>query len=274
MLSTYQKVATILHLCLAFSLMLWLLFDPFMGEHFRIRSDLLLIENVRGDEALSEKVDPEEKALLVYNRHLWEKLDPKEKQKIQDLEKQLLDQLQAPFWQKLSLAFRNFFFKTSLFALAWIFFSIVICILCLKGKKGAQKAVILLPLIVLLFAIDQASEEQTHAKPLFPTEEEIQHLYLKQPASIDGARYGTTFTEERESLLRGFDLYLIETWAHQTPSTDPEIFKKQKAEGLFAFNLARIQTPPQPSSESSALLLLYLLWNTGLAIILWRTSPS
>ena len=74
---------------------------------------------------------------------------------------------------------------------------------------------------------------------------------------------------QREELLHGFDLFLIEKWAHEIPSSDPDLFRKQKIRGEFAFNLARLENSTSPaSSQHSTLLLLYFLWNGALTIVL------
>ena len=43
-MTTGQRVFVILHLCLAFSLICWVLAGPFMGEYFRYKSQLLMYE--------------------------------------------------------------------------------------------------------------------------------------------------------------------------------------------------------------------------------------
>ena len=45
---TSQRLMAIGQLCLVFSLMLWYMIQPFMGEYFALRSRMLLYEYVMG----------------------------------------------------------------------------------------------------------------------------------------------------------------------------------------------------------------------------------
>src|SRR4051812_38869550 len=52
---TPQRLMAIGQLCLAFSLMLWYLTQPFMGEYFALRSRMLLYEYVMGTSDWTEQ---------------------------------------------------------------------------------------------------------------------------------------------------------------------------------------------------------------------------
>lgn len=267
MLTPFQKTLVIVHLCLAFSVLLWVLFDPFLGQHFRLRGDILLIENLRGDKALQEKVGPQEKEKLTQDNALWSSLEPAIQESILAAEESLIAQIHAPFWEKTYSGLSQLLVKTPFFELAWILFSLLIGILCLKGNAGAKRASFILPLIVVLYGLNQAQKREKEAKTLYPTEEEIVKNHLKRPLSDD-------LIAQREELLHGFDLYLIEKWAQDIPSPDPALYKKQVSKGAFAFNLAQIEQKitegfqPPARNEHSALLLMYFMWNLILTIVL------
>lgn len=271
MLTTFQKTLVIVHLCLAFTVLLWVLFDPFLGQHFRIRGDILLIENLRGDKELQEKVSVQDREILEQNNALWHNLEPEIRSRILAAENNLIAQIHAPFWQKAYTGFNQLLVKTPFFELVWIFFSLFIGILCLKGNEGAKRASFILPLIVMLYAVDQAQKGEKGAQNPYPTEKEIIEKYLKHPLSDD-------LLTQKQELLYGFDLYLIEKWAHEAPSATPTAFKKQVIKGAFAFNLAQVeqrvatgfQTPVR--NEHSALLIIYFMWNFFLAIALIRNN--
>lgn len=273
MLTKTQKMLVITQLCLAFSLALWVLFDPFMGEHFRIRGDLLLIENIQGNESLISRVDPSYKERLLSHQSLFNSLEETGKNQILLDQQQLLSYIEAPFLDKLARGFYHLLVKTPFFEIAWIFFSIVISILCLKEKEGAKAALFLLPLTVVLYGIDLKDRPLDKISRLYPTEQEISELYLKQPLSSD-------LQKQKAELLHGFDLFLITKYAQEVPESDYLAFNKQKDKGEFFFNLAQLKERQQlnyshgATSEHSALLLLYMIWNLGLAAYLNKTGDS
>ena len=227
MLTKTQKMLVITQLCLAFSLALWILFDPFMGEHFRIRGDLLLIENIQGDSALAARVEPLYRDRLLGQQALFHSLNNEEQRQIHAGRTLLQSRIETPFSQKALAGLYYFLVKTPFFELAWIFFSIVISILCLKGRDGAKAALFLLPLTVILYAADAGYRNSSQTKNLFPSEEELVTGYLKQPLSAD-------LSLQKAELQRGFDLYLVEKWAKTPPQTIRWNFKSKRREENFS----------------------------------------
>ncbi len=180
--------------------------------------------------------------------------------------------------KKTGTSWTHEFGKTPSFALAWIFFSLVISLLLLFHIEGAKAAVWILPLLVVGYGYFLYASPQTAPPGLFPSEQYVRETYLLEEEN----------TSQREQLLQGWHHYVIHEWAHQTPSADPALYDQQLDEGLFAFNIARLQwiwagkgdevvvagftTPP-----SAFRVLTYLLWNLIFAWMINRrekNSPS
>lgn len=172
----------------------------------------------------------------------------------------------------LSQVGRLFFVETSSFALAWIFFSVLICFLLLFNIEGAKTVVWILPLLVVGFAYFLYTSPPPQRVGLFPTEHYVRENYL------NGEEEGLS---PREQLLQGWHLYLIHEWAHVTPSDDPVVFEQQLDHGLFAFNIARLEWIAEGkgdevvqaafSSPPSLLRVFsYFLWNLLFAWLINR----
>jgi hypothetical protein len=170
-----------------------------------------------------------------------------------------------------------FFHKTPPFALAWLFFSLLICFLLLFHIEGAAVSVWLLPLIVLGYAYFLYDAPKKARESLFPSEEYVLTTYVK--SAENNAR------GQRESLLLGWHRYLVQEWAHELPSDKPQVFQQQLDKGLFAFNVARLKWMLQgkgdevilagfAASHSQLRLGCYFFWNLGFAWIINRKERS
>jgi hypothetical protein len=257
---TPARVIAIIQLCLAFSLLFWQASQPFMGDLFRIKSHMLIYQDVMGLSKLAETTQ-EDQERLERNVQRFKALPEGLKHSIEEQYDSLQNQLNDTFKQKLESLIHLFAFRISRFELEWIFFSIIISILLLKRIEGARHAAWLLPFIVLFFLWDNQKHHQPkrNENRLFPTEQEIIQNYLKKPLSAD-------ILTQREELILGWNLYLIQEWVQVVPSQNPAAFQKQVEEGEFLFNVSRL-TKDHLNSQSSFektpffLLWLYLGWN-------------
>lgn len=254
---TPARILAIVQLCLAFSLFAWQGSQPFMGDLFRVKSEMLVYQDIMGIETplLTET------QRLKRNHTRFEALPHFSKQLIIHQYALLENHLQDSFLYKLKKSMRIFASELSPYEIAWILLSIVIPILLLKKIEGAQQAIWLLPLVTILFALDNGISPQSLSEnsQSFPNEEIIVNNYLKQPLSA-------SILEQREQLIKGWKLFLIEEWAHEIPSSDPEQFILQAEAGEFAFTINRLKTASFKEYNYRAplpvfLLALYVIWN-------------
>lgn len=247
------RLAAIVQLCLAFTLLAWQGSLPFMGELFATKYKLLVYQHLMGKkiEGHADRfaVLPERKQILEEYAFLQSDLD-------------------TPFLTKIKRAFKGMW-DLPLFEKAWIFFAILISIFLLKRVEGAAHIVWILPLLALAYAIENRLQgrplEKTAEEQLFPSEALILQKYVGEPLK-------PSIVEQHEQLQRGWQIYLIKEWAKEEPSPDNQSFLKQVEKGDFAFNLARIQALkelPQhkPKQEPISLLALYLFWNLSFCLI-------
>lgn len=256
---TPKRILAIIQLCLAFSLILWYVSQPFMGEYFSLKSRMLLYEYAMGTSEINSSANGERFSLL----------SPAQQQSILTDYKALQKQASRPFLTKLTDGFSILLIKVPPFELAWMFFSVVIAILLLLKVEGAQPVTWLIPLIALAFGLDnQFSGTAKSIDPdatLFPSEQTIVEQYLKEPLS-------SSWSKQQEQLAHGWNQYLIDQWS-------PE---KQLEEGKFNFTLARLQKLngqqqkewlfPFNEKRHPFILLSYLLWSVFFAWTMTRPS--
>lgn len=246
---TSARVLSIIQLCLGLISLLSVLQFPFMGALYYYKSEMLLYEQLLGRKGED-------------NSHFLS-LPKKDQSNLLTKYSELASLRDEGFLLKLSKMFTLLKSYLSIYELIWILLSISIPIMLLLKTEGAIQAAWLLPLITLIFAIDNQINGITVKGPeaFFPAEGEIIFKYLKRPL-------GASLKEQQEDLKLGWKIYLVEEWAKETPSNDEGLFQKQADKGLFAFNYNRVnkQTPFSYSSyfrekRSPATLIAFLIWN-------------
>lgn len=260
-IATPKRVASILQLILGLSVLLWLLFDPFMGEHFRLKEELILIQNLRGDETLKVSLSQDAQEKLSRNHRRFLSL-PTTRQRELDEKAHLIEwHMATPFISKALKGVSSFLFRTPFITLLWIALSVFLPIACLKKVSWAPKATLLLPLLVLAYAYALYATAKPYKSP-FPSEAEI--------VSFLDAPLGNSVDEQMEGLKKGWQLYLIHMWAKETPSQDTEIFKSQVESGEYAFNLSLAERKGEDCPPSILTILAYFFWNMSYSLIMVR----
>lgn len=248
-IATPARIAAIIQLCFAFSLLLWIVSMPFLGDLFAIKSERLLSQELLSKPALMETLSlPEQEAIKLYDESLKEKL-------------------QLSFSEKLKASMQLLFFQTAPFEQAWLFFSFLLPLLLLLRIEGAVQACWLLPILAMAYATDNLSYTPLPKNnldiSLFPTEAVLIQNYLKAPLS-------DSIAEQQKELTKGWKNYLVIEWASEAVSSNPEIYLTQVEKGEFAFNAKRLKMrslkgllaiEKEPERQSLAILGLYLAWN-------------
>lgn len=217
-LPTPQRVLAIMQLCTAFTLIMWYVGQPFMGEYFRLHSRMIVYEYVLGTSG---------KGKMVNNGERFTEL-PKDKQEmiLHDYKK-IQNYAQRSIFSKIVDGVNVLFLEIPAFEVAWIFFSIVITILLLKKVEGARYAVWILPLLVLGYVIDNRTSgilpKASPDEALFPTEQMIVQ------GSLDP-------TQEYVQLQKGWKKYLITHWLPKGKAK-----AKNVEEAEFHFTVARLE---------------------------------
>ena len=131
------------------------------------------------------------------------------------------------------------------FAKAWIFFSLVIGILLLLQIEGAAELTWLIPLITLMFCLENTRFGKDPIDPvdrsLFPTERQL----IQQNPHPSGLPM--SISEQKEQLNQGWQNYLVTQWAKEDPSELPEVFAQQVEKGAYQFHLTRLLKKIDPS---------------------------
>lgn len=261
-IATPARIAAIIQLCLAFSLSLWIISKPFMGDLFVIKSERLLSQELLGKPTLMEKLPvSDQEQIKVYDETLKQKL-------------------RLNFFEKLKASMQLLFIQTAPFEQAWILFSFLIPLLLLLRIEGAVHACWLLPILALGYAADNQVNAPLPGRnrdlDIFPTETLLVQSYLNRPLS-------DSIAEQKRELKEGWKNYLIIEWTNEAISNDPQDFLAQLEKGEFLFNVARLKNrklqgllavEKGPERQSLGILGLYLAWNILFASLVRQSLQS
>lgn len=264
-----QRLMAIGQLCLAFSLIIWYMAQPFMGEYFTLHSRMLLYEYAMGTSDVL-KARPSQEGRWERQIERFKNLPENERQLVINDYQSLQNYAKRPITQKMGDGLRILLLRVPAFEQAWIFFSILIAILILLKREGAKQAAWLLPLLVMAYMLDNLSTGDSHTPPpdqfLFPSEHVIIEHYLSEP-------FASHPLEQKEQLEKGWQHYLIKNW-----SSNQEKSENMLEDAEFNFTLARLHALHTQSLAkllgsfhkklNPFLLLLYLLWNLLFACVM------
>lgn len=221
-----QRLGAILQLCISFSLFLWYLFQPFMGEYFELRSRLLIYEYAMGTNELIAQRN-EQAAALQEHKARFAQLPENEKEWILNDYRYIQQYAQRPAWQKVKDGIGTVLFEIPPFEMAWIVFSITIAILLLLQVEGSRQAVWLIPLIAAAYIADNhLSSPPFYQSPdhiLFPSEEYLISQFVEDPLAANPLI-------QKEQLEKGWATYLAQNWSQTGDAL----------EGEFNFTIARL----------------------------------
>jgi hypothetical protein len=247
------RICAIIQLCIAFSILLWEMAQPFTGELFRQKSNALLYEEVIDNPKFASLPQEQQSQILAHYDAV-------------KIEKQ------RSFEAKVAAAADRMLFHGSVFKRSWLLFSIILPIFLLKRREGALAALWILPLLALCYAVDnQRSGTRfiSQEAQLFPSEKEIVEKYVAGGLSPH-------IFEQQEQLRTGWKHYLVQEWLEERPSHDPQLFEQQAQEGAFAFALARLEKRQLDNARKARLpiqqehpliLGIYLFWNVLFALV-------
>lgn len=211
-MSCYKKAFILLHLCLACTYLCWLVILPYVKEIVSYKSHISLYESV------------------LSKRQLLTCLSDEDQRVIQEGYSQMGQHRPASFWNQFGQAFWT---ETPPFALAWLFFSLVIPILFLFSIEGAALSAWILPCIVVGYGGFLFETTPKHSEGIFPKEQYVLENYVNQDGKISRSK--------RDQLILGWHRYLIQEWAQESPLVDPSLYQEQLDKGFFAFNVARLK---------------------------------
>ncbi len=236
-------------LCLAFMMLVWYAFFPFMGELYHYRSRLFLAQTVTGDVSLVSYVPEKEKdatkrRLLRYQT-LYQALPAYRQEAVLKDIRHYETKLSTPWQAKVKSSLAIFLHHLPPFQVAWIMFSLVICLTILYRVEGAAPMAWILPFLSLCTVL----ENQSTTPPLSHIEERF-------------------FPDEK---IDDVEHFLLKNFGQEGGHLD---------EAAFAFNLERLEALRKDSGYESAylfrsrkplpLLLLFFSWNLIFAYIIMK----
>jgi hypothetical protein len=248
------RVIVIMQLCCVFTFLVWEGVYAFSKSSLAKKAQIELFEYVLdpSQEEFREQL-PRSEATLLKNKLANLQATPPES-----------------FLSKVGSTIHYYFFEVSPWFQAWTFFALISCFCFLYRIKGAPIAVWVLPLTMVGYIYFHHFTEKPKAHDsAFPSEAHLVKTYLEKPL-------GKSLGEQKKGLEKAWQFYLIDRWAHETPSHDLNLFEKQVAKGKFFFIVANLKkdfpdtiatfTSPLFAKAPLALVLLYLIWNLFFAL--------
>lgn len=275
------RIVVILHLSFVFWYLLWVCLQPTAIDYWEKETHLELYEYAMGNFDIPHEMHDEERVeaegLKQRNQARFLALSPEMREEIQEGHAHVKYKPSPPFKQRFEEVVQLLAYHVPPFVRAWIFFSLATCLMLLLHIEGALQAAWILPVVIAAYSyvnfyFGMEPIPQVDAD-LFPSEKVIVEKYLKEPLS-------SKISAQRDQLMRGWHLYLVQVWAEAAPSSDPQQFQKQVEEGEYRFNLKRITLRNQSKhadashrlneKESPILLALYMIWNLFFALFVNR----
>lgn len=257
LISRKSRLFLIIHLCLTLSLFLWLVFYPFMGRYFYLKSDLLLVESLMGEDNTLAALSPEKAQNNLSKKKLFKELfralSPEEKLIITERHHEIEHALNTSVYSTKATPSSSFFYW-----LIWTAFSTAGTVMMLRENKKGAALLLTLPFICL----GVLSAGSTEA--IGPLEELI--VYEKKFSPLPS-----------EDLEVAWKKYLIEAWAGERPSMNTETFQQQGLKGEFQFQLAWAKklTPFNPFASPGIKLTLFLLaWSLWTALLTFQIKKN
>lgn len=265
----HVRLCAIVQLCLTCSWMLLLFLAPFTGEHFAIRSDLLLFEHVTG---IGEgRFIPKE--TLQASQERFAKLSKAQQHVILEGYRYLENAAQMPASSRVKRALWLLTHQEAPFLQAWFVAGMVLPILLLLRREGSVRALWILPLITGLYACSHflysVQDTPSADAALFPTEEQLR--VYEDPA--------VTYTSSFERMKDAWQRYLVRYFSPSTPLLETAF---SIAEAEYQFTLARVLakiTHPTHMSHtfpkrSNLFLALFLGWHLLFACLVERAQRA
>lgn len=241
-ISKWARTACILHLCIAFSVLFWILGAPFTEALY-----------------LNKKASKELEWLTIEHEELYNTLPQSDQKLISSFQKKISLESNESFQRKMAKSVESFFLGMPVSKLLWLFLSILLPVLVMKQIDGARESFWLLPLLTAVYAWQMMPIQSTPS--IYPTETYLEKKYLKGPLS-------GSIEEQRDMLELAWKSYIIEEWT-QAPkdSSDGEKF----ANGMYHFiaqkTLLEMNQPPQKPGPWT--LGAYLMWNLSAAFCIF-----
>lgn len=247
--------------------MLLLFLAPFTGEHFDIRSDLLLFEHVTG---IGEgRFIPKETLLTSQER--FAKLPQAQQHTVLEGYRHLENIAQMPASTRFKRALWLLTHQEAPFLQGWFIAGMVLPILLLLRREGSVRALWLLPVITGLYVCSHflysVQEMPSADAALFPTEEQLR-IY-EDPAVM----YASSF----ERMKDAWQHYLVQHWSPSKPLLETaSSLDEAEYQFTLARVLAKIRHPAHIShtfpKRSHLFLALFLGWHLLFACLVERAQ--
>lgn len=267
----FQRILIILHLCLTFSILLYLFVFPFLGAHFSIRSDLLIIESALGKSNLLEAISPDQakqlSSNLAYKRQNFPSLSIEDQRFLLGMEAELHREMNLSFSLRIE-RFIEMLISIPLVLWGWIALSLYLSVQLLRGKTVASWAIWALPLLASLYGIENAYRGKlSPLEQLIPGESAL--LGEKTADDMEGLSW---IEREQARLDAAWKHFLVANYGKASIETK----EKREAIAEMNFQIAWAKLLPKerffPLQEKHSLfaIVLFVGWNLFFALKMFK----
>ena len=263
-----QRIMSILQLCIVFSVILWIIAQPFMGDYFAIKKRILLYESAMGIPSVSNETRSYQ--TLKNQKNWFEELPIYEKMGLAKAYQALDQYLGRSVMVKIMDGLHFLFKDISILLMGWLAFSVVIPILVLKKVEGAKQTVWILPILAIAYSANNIYYGTDPTIPmdhqLFPTENALIEKGLMSEIST------LSVLDQKKQLEEAWKTYLIKTW---NPDSKLPLYEYAQ----FQFTIERLkllQREPyftwlrtNHQKDHPFWLFLYIIWNFIFAWIIF-----
>lgn len=233
------RIFCIIQLCIAFSVLLWILCSPFTESLYESKKTLSTIRWLVDDQS-----------------EYFDQTAPEVKNQIFKLEAAASRSMQESFLNKSKQSIENLFLGIPISKLLWLLLALLLPILVLKQVDGARELFWLFPVLAVFYALQNFPA--TAPEPIYPSESYLENRYLESP--ITGS------IEQQKNLLeQAWKKFIVTEWSKESVSASDE---EKFVNGLYHFILNKtLQESSGPSKPGPWTLACYFIWNLTAALV-------
>lgn len=242
-ISKMARIACILQLCVAFSVLLWILGSPFTEALYENKKSL-----------------GELKWITTEHSEMFQTLPQLEQNRLLTLQERVTIRMQEPFMQKLAKSVEGLFVGMPVSKLIWLLLAVILPIMVMKQTEGAREAFWMLPALAIIYAW-QLMPLQT-PESIYPTESYLESKYMEKPLA-------GSMEIQKNNLELAWKDYVVTEWSKAPAyATQAEKF----ANGLYHFIVQKtLMEQEQPVPKPGAwTLMCYVVWNLFAAFAVSR----
>jgi hypothetical protein len=233
-ISKTARIACILQLCVAFSVLLWILGAPFTEALYENKKTLTELEWI-----------------TIEHSEMFKNLPQERQEQIIAIQQRAQQGLQETFRQKIVKSVEGLFLGIPVSKIIWLILALILPIMVMKQVEGSREVFWLLPILAIVYTWQMLPLQIPTS--IYPTESYLESKYMSAPLS-------GSIDMQKNNLELAWKAYIVAEWSKAPAyATNAEKF----ADGLYHFIVQKTlvehgQPEPKPGPWT---LMSYIAWN-------------